>query len=69
MPIVMTALVTGLGLLPLAIGSGEAGREIEGPMAIVILGGLLTSTVLDLLVLPTLALRDGRFERQSVSVG
>jgi len=38
-------------------------------MAIVILGGLLTSTVLNLLVLPTLALRDGRFERSSVSVG
>lgn len=60
-PILMTALVTGLGLLPLAIGSGEAGREIEGPMAIVILGGLLTSTVLNLLVLPTLALRYGNF--------
>jgi len=60
-PILMTALVTALGLLPLAIGSGEAGREIEGPMATVILGGLLTSTVLNLLVLPTLALRYGRF--------
>lgn len=63
LPILMTALVTALGLLPLAIGSGEAGREIEGPMAIVILGGLLTSTVLNLLVLPTLALRYGRFEK------
>jgi Cu/Ag efflux pump CusA len=62
-PILMTALVTGLGLLPLALGSGEAGREIEGPMAIVILGGLMTSTVLNLLVLPTLALRYGRFDR------
>jgi CzcA family heavy metal efflux pump len=60
-PILMTALVTGLGLLPLAIGTGDAGREIEGPMAIVILGGLLTSTVLNLLLLPTLALRHGRF--------
>ncbi len=60
-PILMTALVTGLGLLPLAIGSGEAGREIEGPMAIVILGGLVTSTALNLLVLPTLALRFGKF--------
>ena len=57
----MTALVTALGLLPLAIGSGEAGREIEGPMAIVILGGLLTSTLLNLLVLPTFALHFGRF--------
>lgn len=56
-PILMTAAVTALGLLPLALGSGEAGREIEGPMAIVILGGLLTSSVLNLLVLPTLALR------------
>ncbi len=63
-PIVMTALVTALGLLPLALGSGEAGREIEGPMAIVILGGLLTSTLLNLLVLPTLALRFGRFHRE-----
>ncbi len=61
-PILMTALVTGLGLLPLAIGSGDPGREIEGPMAIVILGGLVTSTLLNLLVLPTLALRYGRFE-------
>ncbi len=56
-PILMTALVTGLGLLPLALGSGEAGREIEGPMAVVILGGLLTSTTLNLLILPTLAAR------------
>jgi Cu/Ag efflux pump CusA len=61
-PILMTALVTGLGLLPLALGSGEAGREIEGPMAIVILGGLITSTLLNLLLLPTLALRFGRFD-------
>ena len=61
-PILMTALVTALGLLPLALGSGEAGREIEGPMAIVILGGLASSTVLNLLLLPTLALRFGRFD-------
>jgi CzcA family heavy metal efflux pump len=62
-PILMTAVVTALGLLPLALGSGQAGREIEGPMAIVILGGLVTSTALNLLVLPTLALRWGTFER------
>lgn len=62
-PILMTATVTGLGLLPLALASGTAGREIEGPMAIVILGGLVTSTALNLLVLPTLALRYGRFEK------
>lgn len=62
-PILMTAIVTALGLLPLAVGTGEAGREIEGPMAIVILGGLITSTLLNLLVLPTLSLRYGRFEK------
>jgi len=62
-PILMTALVTALGLLPLALGSGEAGREIEGPMAIVILGGLVTSTLLNLLVLPVLALRFGNFQK------
>ncbi len=60
-PILMTATVTALGLLPLALKSGEAGCEIEGPMALVILGGLSTSTLLNLLVLPTLALRFGRF--------
>ncbi|HVZ64111.1 MAG TPA: efflux RND transporter permease subunit [Opitutaceae bacterium] len=61
-PILMTASVTALGLFPLALGSGEAGQEIEGPMAVVILGGLATSAVLNLLVLPTLALRFGHFE-------
>ena len=61
-PILMTASVTALGLLPLAINSSAPGHEIDGPMAIVILGGLITSTVLNLLVLPTLALRFGRFE-------
>jgi len=60
-PILMTALVTALALVPLAVGSGDPGREIEGPMAIVILGGLLTSTLLSLFVLPTLALKWGRF--------
>jgi CzcA family heavy metal efflux pump len=62
-PILMTALVTALGLLPLALGRFAAGREIEGPMALVILGGLFTSTVLNLIVLPTLALRFGRFDK------
>jgi CzcA family heavy metal efflux pump len=61
--VLMTSLVTGLGLLPLAIGMNAPGREIEGPMALVILGGLFTSTALNLVLLPTLALRYGRFER------
>jgi CzcA family heavy metal efflux pump len=59
-PILMTALVTGLGVLPLAISTGQAGREIQGPMAIVILGGLITSTIASLVLLPSLAWRYGR---------
>ena len=62
--ILMTALVTALGLLPLAIGSGQPGREIEGPMATIIVGGLITSTMLNLLILPTIMLHFGRFERE-----
>lgn len=60
-PILMTALVTALGLLPLALGAEQAGGEIEGPMAIVILGGLVTSTALNLLVLPIFAWKWGAF--------
>jgi Cu/Ag efflux pump CusA len=63
-PIIMTSIVTGLGILPLAIGMNDPGREIQGPMAVVILGGLVTSMALNLLVLPALALRYGRFEPQ-----
>ena len=63
-PIIMTSLVTALGLLPLAAGISEPGREIQGPMALVILGGLATSMTLNLLVLPTLALSFGHFEQQ-----
>ena len=64
-PILMTASVTALGLFPLALGTGEAGREIEGPMAVVILGGLITSTLLNLLVLPPLALRWAKWSAKS----
>ncbi|WP_137718298.1 efflux RND transporter permease subunit [Methylobacillus flagellatus] len=62
--ILMTALVTALGLLPLAAGSGQPGREIEGPMATIIVGGLVTSTILNLLILPTIMLHFGRFTRR-----
>jgi Cu/Ag efflux pump CusA len=58
-PILMTAAVTALGLLPLAIGMNQPGQEIEGPMAVTVLGGLITSTLLNLAVLPALAERFG----------
>jgi CzcA family heavy metal efflux pump len=67
--ILMTALVTSLGLMPLALGSGEPGREIEGPMAMIIVGGLLTSTVLNLLILPAVLLRFGAFGRKAGHAG
>jgi hypothetical protein len=56
-PILMTALATGLALVPLAIAGDLPGHEIEHPMAIVILGGLVTSTLLNLFVVPSLYLR------------
>ena len=59
-PIVMTALATALALVPLAVTGARPGNEIEHPMAIVILGGLATSTLLNLLVVPALYLRLGR---------
>jgi Cu/Ag efflux pump CusA len=59
-PILMTALATGLALVPLVISGEIPGAEIEYPMAIVILGGLVTSTLLNLFLVPTLYLRFGR---------
>ena len=59
--ILMTALVTALAMLPIAIGSDNPGREIIGPMAGVIVGGMATSTLLSLLVLPAAMARYGRF--------
>ena len=56
-PILMTALATGLALLPIAFGGDKAGQEIEHPLAVVILGGLVTSTILNLFLLPPLYLR------------
>ena len=67
LPIVMTALVTALGLLPLAMGKGEAGSEIEGPMATVILGGLISSTVLNLILLPAISWRWGGFGKKAAA--
>ena len=64
----MTALATGLALVPLVIRGNIPGQEIEHPMAMVILGGLLTSTLLNLFVVPSLYLRFGR-RRNSPSRG
>ena len=59
-PVLMTAITAALALVPLALGSGEPGKEIESPMAIVILGGLITSTALNMIVLPSLFHKFGR---------
>jgi CzcA family heavy metal efflux pump len=59
-PILMTALATGLALLPLVISGDKPGQEIEHPMAVVILGGLVTSTLLNLFLVPVLYLKLGR---------
>ncbi|MEO5884459.1 MAG: efflux RND transporter permease subunit [Candidatus Limnocylindrales bacterium] len=64
-PILMTALATGLALVPLAIAGDLPGHEIEHPMAIVILGGLVTSTLLNLFVVPSLYLRFGKPSRRT----
>lgn len=59
-PILMTTLATGLALVPLVVLGNLPGHEIEHPMAIVILGGLLTSSLLNLFILPSLYLRFGK---------
>ena len=56
----MTALTTGLALVPLVIAGNQPGHEIEYPLAVVIVGGLVTSTLLNLVLLPTLYLHFGR---------
>ena len=59
-PILMTALTTGLALIPLALTGNIPGQEIEYPMAIVILGGLVVATILNLFIVPALYLRFGK---------
>jgi Cu/Ag efflux pump CusA len=58
-PILMTALAAGLALVPLALSGGEPGAEIQAPMAVVILCGLISSTVLNMVVVPAIYLRFG----------
>ncbi len=65
-PILMTALATGLALVPLALSAGQPGSEIQAPMAVVILWGLLSSTVLNMIVVPALYLRFGSIGRRVV---
>ncbi|HTG45448.1 MAG TPA: efflux RND transporter permease subunit [Verrucomicrobiae bacterium] len=67
-PILMTALVAALGLLPLAVSGNKPGQEIESPMAIVILGGLASSTILNLLLMPSLLWRFGKFTKPSAPI-
>lgn len=62
-PILMTALAAGLALVPLALSAGQPGSEIQAPMAVVILCGLISSTILNMVVLPALYLRFGAVRR------
>ena len=62
-PILMTALASGLALVPLTLAAGQPGSEIQAPMAVVILCGLLSSTVLNMIVVPALYLRFGSVHR------
>jgi Cu/Ag efflux pump CusA len=67
-PVLMTALSAGLALIPLALAGGEPGNEIQRPMAIVVLGGLLSAVALNMLVVPALFLRYG-VERRAEAAG
>jgi Cu/Ag efflux pump CusA len=59
-PVLMTALTSGIGLVPLAIAAGQPGKEILYPVATVIIGGLISSTLLEFLVRPALFWSFGR---------
>lgn len=62
-PVLMTALAAGLALIPLAIAGGHPGNEIQSPLAIVVLGGLLSAVALNMVVVPALYLRYGAQSR------
>jgi len=63
-PIMMTALTTALALMPIILTGNKSGQEIEFPMAVVILGGILTSTLLNLLFMPAIYLKWGRISEK-----
>lgn len=69
-PVAMTALVASLGFVPMAVASGS-GAEVQKPLATVVIGGLISATLLTLFVLPALYARFGQFiaERQDLSTG
>ncbi len=65
-PVLMTAITAALALVPLALGAGQPGKEIESPMAVVILGGLFTSTTLNMIFLPSLFQRFGNRKQKDL---
>ena len=67
-PIMMTALATGLAIVPLAVAGSIPGHEIEHPMALVILGGLFTATLVNLFIIPSLYLRFGKSKKDRQAV-
>ncbi len=66
-PVLMTAVTAGLGLIPLVLSKGEPGKEILYPVAVVILGGLITSTLLDFFVTPAVFYRFGRHSAERLA--
>ena len=67
-PILMTTLAAGLALVPLIVAGNIPGQEIEYPMAIVILGGLITATLQNLFIVPSLYLRYGKSPRELAEI-
>jgi Cu/Ag efflux pump CusA len=67
-PVLMTALAAALAVIPLIVAGNVAGQEIEYPMAFVILGGLITATMLNLILMPVIYLRFGKSRREREAI-